>query len=74
MDVLNPVPEAVAGRPIHAGPREAAVPGRLSFLSERGDGRTWKDNLIVASSEREYERLSLEMSARWPELTDAIDG
>jgi len=49
---------------------------RVGYLScpKGGMGRTWKDNLIVASSEREYERLSLEMSARWPELTDAIDG
>lgn len=49
---------------------------RVDCLSSARDrlGPTWEDHLIVASSEREYERLSLEMSTRWPELTDAIDG
>ncbi len=28
---MNPVPEVVAGRPIHAGARGAAARGRLSF-------------------------------------------
>jgi hypothetical protein len=30
MDIRNPVPAAVAEHPIHAGPQEVAVPGRLS--------------------------------------------
>ena len=45
MDVLNPVPEVVAGRPIHAGARGAAVPDKLPFLSERGMTQTWRGHL-----------------------------
>jgi hypothetical protein len=37
VDLLNPVPEAVAGHPIHAVPLEVAVPGRLSLFSKRWD-------------------------------------
>ena len=47
MDILNPAPEAVAGHPIHAGPREVAVPGRPSFLFKRCDGRTWENHFVV---------------------------
>ena len=44
-NLLSLVPVVVAGCPIHAGPREAAVPDRLPFLSERKAGVNGLDAL-----------------------------
>jgi hypothetical protein len=67
VDLLNPVPEVVAGRPIHAGPREAAVPGRPSFFSKEWDDGTWEDHLIAVSDDA-AERVVQTPNVRTAEL------